>query len=52
VFARGRDPYFPAWPMCSSSTHFQRGSGRPVMGTVSEIADSATASGATWPCSC
>ena len=38
VFARGRDPYFPAWPDVLQLNAFQPGLRQAVVGTVSEIA--------------
>jgi hypothetical protein len=38
VFARGRDPYFPAWPDVLQLNAFQPGLRQAVIGTVSEIA--------------
>ena len=38
VFARGRDPYFPAWPDVLQLNAFQPGHRQAVIRTVSEIA--------------
>jgi len=38
VFARGRDPYFPAWPDVLQLNAFQPGLRRAVIETLSEIA--------------
>ena len=38
VFARGRDPYFPAWPDVFQLNAFQPGLRQAVIGTVSDIA--------------
>ena len=39
VFARGRDPNFPAWPDVLQLNAFQPGLRQAVIGTVSEIAE-------------
>jgi hypothetical protein len=39
VFARGRDPYFPAWPDVLQLNAFQPGLRQAVIETVSEIAE-------------
>ena len=39
VFARGRDPYFPAWPDVLQLDAFQPGLRQAVIETLSEIAD-------------
>ena len=39
VFARGRDPYFPAWPDVLQLNAFQPGLRQAVVGTISEIAE-------------
>jgi len=39
VFARGRDPYFPAWPDVLQLNAFQPGLRQAVIGTISEIAE-------------
>jgi hypothetical protein len=38
VFARGRDPFFPAWPDVLQLNAFEAGLRQAVIGTVSEIA--------------
>ncbi len=52
VFARGRDPYFPAWPDVLQLNPFSPGLRQAVVETISGIAEQATVSGATWRCSC
>ena len=39
VFARGRDPYFPAWPDVLQLNAFQPGLRQAVIETISEIAE-------------
>ena len=39
VFARGRDPYFPAWPDVLQLNAFQAGLRQAVVQTISEIAE-------------
>jgi len=39
VFARGRDPYFPAWPDVLQLNAFQPGLRQAVVETISEIAE-------------
>jgi hypothetical protein len=39
VFARGRDPYFPAWPDVLQLNAFQSGLRQAVIETISEIAE-------------
>ena len=52
VFARGRDPYFPAWPDVLQLNAFQPGLRQAVTETSRRLPGSVTVSGATWRCSC
>jgi hypothetical protein len=50
VFARGRDPYFPAWPDVLQLNVFQPGLRHAVIETLSDIASQWKRRAATWPC--
>ncbi len=53
VFARGRDPFFSAWPDVLQLNVFQPGLRQAVIATLADIAPaSATGCAATWPCWC